>query len=911
MAEWGVVSYPCLMSPLESLGPYRDKRSFERTPEPAGGAVSSDDAAAESVAERVTGTRREAGAPREGGARAVPGAVGPVRPFVVQKHSARNLHYDFRLELDGVLKSWAVPKGPSYDPSDKRFAAHVEDHPVEYADFEGVIPPGNYGAGAVVVWDRGTWVALEDPAEGMEKGKLLFELRGAKLVGRWTLVRMKTDKDWLLIKERDSRAHSPGTDFDERSVYSGLTVEEMGAGVDRAAPVAEALDDLDAPRRSVRARDVKVMLADSRDSPFSRDGWVFELKYDGYRVVAARQGGEALLLSRNGNELTDTFPELATVLHALPYDDIVLDGEVVVHDERGLPSFQRLQRRGQLRRALDIRRMALRLPATLYAFDLLAFQGYDVRPLPLLERKRLLHDVLPAPGPLRYSEHIPERGEALFAQVERMGLEGIVAKKADARYRGGRSRDWVKVRADRADDFVVVGYTRPGGSRAGFGALHLAAHDDGELVFTGSVGTGFSEKQIRQAKKRLDTHRRDGPAARGAPDGKEHTWVEPEMVVEVRYLEVTDDGLLRQPVFLRFRDDKRPDECRVPERRHAGEAEATEDGGVAGVAVNAAPARSKPNSNANSISKPRRPPEKAVRLTNLDKVFWPEEGYTKGDLIHYYATVADWMLPYLRNRPLVQTRYPDGIEGKSFFQKDAPEWAPDWVRTETLYSEGADRDLRYFVCDDMESLLYVANGASIPIHIWSSRIGSLERPDWCILDLDPKDAPFAFVVDAARLLKEVCDDSGLPCFIKTSGSSGLHVLLPTGRQLTHEQTRQLAELLARIVTAELPERTTIARVLSKRKGRVYIDYLQNGSGKLLAAPFSVRPVPGATVSTPLRWHEVTPGLDIHRFTIRSVPRRMAQLKEDPLRGVLELEPDIMSALGRLKGAYSGRGPGGA
>ncbi|HKJ92321.1 MAG TPA: DNA ligase D, partial [Longimicrobiales bacterium] len=688
----------------------------------------------------------------------------------------------------------------------------------------------------------------------------------------------------------DARAHSPGTDFDERSIYSGRTVEELGAGVDRAVPIVASMDELGAPRRSVRARGVKVMLAETRDAPFTRAGWVFELKYDGYRVVAARQGGEPLLLSRNGNDLTGTFPELATVLAALPYDDVVLDGEVVVHDERGLPNFQRLQRRGQLHRALDIRRMATQLPATLYVFDLLAFEGYDVRPLALLDRKRLLRDVLPAPGPLRYSEHIPEQGAALYAQVERMGLEGVVAKKADARYRGGRSHDWMKVRVERTDDFVVVGYTRPKGARTGFGALHLAAYrgdggaGGGELRYAGSVGTGFSDWQIRQAAGKLEALRRDAPAAAGAPEGKEHTWVDAQMVVEVRYLEVTDDGLLRQPVFLRFRDDKPPEDCRLPEPWPTAPEPPSDSTSTS---------TSTSNSNSNSNS---------VRLTNLDKVFWPAEGYTKGDLVHYYATIAEWMLPYLRGRPLVQTRYPDGITGKSFFQKDAPEWAPDWVRTETLYSEGAERDLRYFVCDDVESLLYVANGASIPIHVWSSRVGSLERPDWCILDLDPKTAPFEHVVDVARLLKEICDDAGLPCFIKTSGSSGLHVLVPTGRRLTHEQARQLAELLARIVVAELPDRATIARVVAKRQDRVYVDYLQNGRGKLLAAPFSVRPVPGATVSTPLRWREVTHGLDIHRFTLKSVPRRMAQMKEDPLRGVLELEPDIVSALGRLGGA---------
>ncbi len=831
------------MKPTQSdaLRAYREKRSLDRTPEPGGG---------------------------------VSPASGSL--FVVHKHAATRTHYDLRLELEGVLKSWAVPKGPSRDPAEKRLAVHVEDHPIEYGDFEGVIPEGNYGAGAVIVWDRGQWVPIEDPIEGLRKGKLLFELKGYKLRGRWTLVKIKkSEKDWLLIKERDGWVKAGEDDFAQESVLSGLTVEELEEGRSRADEVREALEELGAKRRVVRARDVEAMLAETREKPFTRQGWIYELKYDGYRMIAAKEDGAGVLITRNGNDATATFPEIARALAALPYARIVLDGEIVVADETGRPSFQRLQRRGRLTRALEVRRAAVELPATLYAFDLLGFEDHDLRSLPLTERKELLQRVLPRTGALRYADHIEERGEAFFEQVERMGLEGMVAKKADSRYTGGRSANWIKVRTERTDDFVVVGYTAPQGTRTGFGALHLGAYDDGRLVYTGRVGTGFTAKQIRETHAQLEALRRAGPPAEGAPSGREHTWVEPELVVEVRYKEWTDDGLLRQPVFVRFRDDKPPTDCEKP-------------GGP--------PAEHEPA----QITDPaivRRP---KAELTNLDKVFWPEEGYTKGDLIEYYRAIAPWLLPYLKDRPLVMTRFPDGIEGKSFFQKDAPKYAHDFVRTVRVWSEDSQRELNYFVAEDVDALLYIINLGTIPLHVWGSRVEALERPDWCILDLDPKGAPFRDVVKVALALHELCDEIGLQHFVKTSGSSGLHVLVPVARLFTHEQTRMLGQLLARIIAAELPDIATITRQVRKREGKVYIDYVQNGHGRLLVAPFSVRPLPGAPVSTPLQWHEVNEDLDIRDYTIKNLPQRMELLGSDPLAPVLTTMPDLVRALQRLQ-----------
>ena len=835
------------------LAEYRAKRDPSRTPEPFGGRVLS------------------------GG-----------HAFVVQKHAARQLHWDLRLELDGALLSWAVPKGPSPSQADKRLAVRTEDHPLEYAEFEGVIPPGEYGAGAMIVWDRGSWIPKEDPHEGLEKGKLLFELRGHKLQGLWTLVKTKQDeRSWLLIKERDAYEDPERSteDYPDDSIYSGLTVEAFPKLDALARELVAELEARSVRRRRVSVREVKPMLATADDTPFSREGWLFELKYDGYRMLAGRSGGEAELRSRAGSDLGPAFPDIARAVRGLPYEGLVLDGEVVVHGVDGKPSFSLLQKRGRITNPIDALRAAAALPATLWAFDLLAVEGFDLRALPLIERKELLFRLLPTVGPIRFSEHVDGEGRALFEAVEGMRLEGMVGKDGASPYRGGRSRSWIKVRTELTDDFVVVGWTEPEGSRSGFGALHLARWEDGALRYRGSVGSGFREDDLSGLAEALERSEVDeAPCTVGpVPRGAKHHWASPDLVVEVRFKERTEQGLLRHPVFVRTRDDKEPEECRddadpeFPEpavdRSSPGEAE-----GAA------------------------RSPSGEVRrnaFSNLDKVFWPEEGYTKGDLIEYHRRVAPWMLPYLRDRPLVMTRYPDGILGKSFFQKDAPPHAPDWVRTVTVWSEGSERELAYFVADDLDSLLYVVNLGTIPIHVWSSRVPDLSRPDWCLLDLDPKDAPFQDVVAVALAVRELCDEIGLPAFPKTSGSSGIHVMIPLGGRLDHEQSRTLAELLGRVVVGRRPDVATLTRAPRLRQGKVYIDFVQNGQGRLMAAPFTVRPLPGATVSTPLDWDEVGPDLSIARHTIRSVPERMERLGRDPLRAVLELTPDLLGALSRL------------
>lgn len=848
--------------PDDSLSSYRAKRSPDKTPEPFGGS-------------------------------ATPGG----NLFVVHKHAASHLHFDLRLEMDGVLKSWAVPKGPSYDQADKRLAMLVEDHPLEYADFEGVIPKGNYGAGGMIVWDRGEWVPLEDWREGLVKGKLLFELKGYKLHGKWTLVKIRkagAEKEWLLIKERDSFMKSPGDVFPEESVLSGLTVEEVKAGADPAAALEAAIVSAGAARAKVDPRRIEVMHADTADDPFTKDGWIFELKLDGYRLIAAKTGGEALLLTRNGNDYTAVFPEIARAIKALPVNECILDGEVVVNDEKGLPSFARLQKRGRLTSPLEIGHAAVAHPAMFYAFDLLALGDLDLRGLPTIERKRFLSEVVPKLGPLRPLDHIEREGELFMNSVKQMGLEGIIAKKADAKYTKGRSNCWLKIKAEKTGDFVIVGFTAPQKSRTHFGALQLADYVNGELVYAGRVGTGFDSALLKEIKGMLDGIIREtvpcsGPctAPGEEPLSSEHiletettTWVDPVYVCEVRYREITPDGLLRHSAFLRLRNDKRPHEC---ERQ-----------GWQAALETPSPSRVSASS---GISSAASQAERKVSFTNLSKIFWPVERYTKADLLDYYRAISPWLLPYLKNRPVVLTRFPDGIDGKSFYQKDAPDFVPSWIRTIPIWSEDTQRDIRYFVCDDVESIEYVINMGSIPLHIWNSRIGTLEQPDWCVIDLDPKEAPFSDVIKCALALKKICDSIGMPSYVKTTGKTGLHILLPLGKQFTYEQCRMLGEVVARLIINEVGNGiATITRHVTKRGDKVYLDYLQNRHGQLIVSPFSVRPLPGASVSMPLEWDEVTMSLDPRDYTIKTAVERMTRMGHDPVLPVLTDVPDLATIL---------------
>jgi bifunctional non-homologous end joining protein LigD len=834
-----------------NLDLYRKKRDPERTPEPFG-----------------------------------QGRAASGRRFVIQKHGARRLHYDLRLEMDGVLKSWAVPKGPSVRAEEKRLAVHVEDHPVDYADFEGVIPPDNYGAGAVIVWDRGHYrlIKPQDAVEQLERGKLEIEFFGYKMRGLWTLARMsKSEKDWLLLKKADAFAGE--TELTERypqSVLSGLTLEEMTNVAGKISALRERLQKFNTPPQKFSARSQPLMLATLQERPFSAPDWIFEIKYDGVRVLAERDGEAVALYGRNGTLITNRYPELSGALKRLPVDRFVIDGEIAALDERGQPSFQRLQARMHLTRARDIERALLVAPVEGYFFDCLALQGRDLRSLPLLERKECLRLFLPFLGQARYSDHVAAAGEAFFHAASERRLEGIIAKRADSRYVGGRSRDWIKIKCQRRQEFVIGGYTDPQGERSYFGALHLGLYDGGKLVYVSKVGTGFDAQTLKMVWERMQSlTRAQSPFERRSPTGRGHHWIEPELVCEVRFSDWTDDGGIRHPAFVGLRADKKPEECRRDEPPP----------------VNiAAPAPVSP-------AQPVR--EKEVKFTNLKKIFWPDEGYTKSDLIEYYRTIAPLLLPYLKDRPVVLTRYPDGIAGKSFFQKDAPEFVPSWVRREMIYSKDTDRDIGYIVVNDLETLLYIINMGTIPLHLWSSRTSSLERPDWLVLDLDPKGAPFAHVVEVARALHGILAKLRLACFIKTSGASGLHILLPLGARYTHEQAKNFARLLAILGTEAVPDISTIARPIAARGGKVYIDFGQNGYGVTIAAPFSARPVPGAAVSCPLRWQEVNERLHPSQFTIKTAPARFRKIK-DPLASLLRDPIDLASALKRVEKMLAAR-----
>jgi bifunctional non-homologous end joining protein LigD len=830
-----------------SLDTYRRKRNPSRTPEPFG---------------------NESNPAR---------AAGEMHQFVVQQHAARRMHWDFRLEIDGVLSSWAVPRGPSIDPKEKRLAVQTEDHPLEYADFEGLIPAGNYGAGPVIIWDQGMYRSVDGvaPAEGLRRGKLDFELQGHKLRGRWALVRTKggSGRDWLLIKKADGTSASAAEPVaaQPQSVLSGLTVEELARGVSLTQKLAEQAKGHEAVRRAVEVGKLTPMLAHTAERAFSRTGWIFELKHDGIRVLGAREpGGSVRLRTRNQREVGASFPEIARSLSRLPCDALVLDGEIVTLDERGASSFERLQRRMGQTDSVAVARATVELPAILYCFDLLAVAGFDLRSLPLLARKDLLRQLVPRTGVLRYSDHIEEAGEAFFKLANEQGLEGIVAKRADSPYAAGRrSRDWLKIKALRSADLAIVGLVPGKGSRKDLGSLMLAWRDGDGFRYAGNVGSGLDEGTIAKLRSDLLAARRESPAfgevLEKPPRGS--VFVEPEMVAEVRYTEVTEAGLLRQPVFVRLREDKRSEHCdHRPERRPAAEPITP---------VPTAPSRPK------------------LQLSNLGKVFWPADGYTKGDLLAYYERIWPCLQPYLRDRPVVLTRYPDGIEGKNFFQKNAPDFIPDWVLTHRI------EDTDYFVCNDLDTLLYVINSGCIPLHVWSARRSSVERPDWAIIDLDPKGAPFAHVAALAKELHRLLEPLGVTHFLKTSGQDGLHVLVPLGATLTHDEAKTLAEVLARLLTAERPDIATVARPLGDRGGKVYVDFLQNGFGKTIAGPFSVRPRPGAPVSTPLEWRELTRRLDPSRFTIETVPKRFEK-RADPMREVLTARVDVKALLGSLE-----------
>jgi bifunctional non-homologous end joining protein LigD len=823
---------------MNAMRQYREKRDPERTNEP------------------FSAERRSSGATQRG-------------RFVVHLHAATRRHYDLRLEVGGALKSFAVPRGPSLDPADKRLAVNTEDHPIEYLEFEQVIPEGNYGAGAMIVWDAGRVGYLEGTAEeGVARGKIDFQLFGHKLRGRFGLIHTDGNQ-WLLVKKQDGYATGADVIANEpASVLSGLTVEQLAA-IDRVVAELEAeAAALGARKGAVAAKDTLPMLCASEGATLEDATRLYELKLDGVRIVAERDGDRVDMRYRRQRPAAPAYPEIARALRALPVRRVVLDGEMVAFGDDGRPSFQRLAQRIHRAAPHDVARAAAEVPVSFLAFDLLALGPYDLRGLPLEARKRLLLRLLPGKGRIRALDHLDGDGRALWQFCVDNGLEGVVAKRRDAPYVEGPKRgiEWVKIKRQRDAEFVVTGWEESDKGR-GLRSLCIASYVDGELVERGKVGSGLSDAIIAELRKRLD-------AIEERRDGKIHH-VAPDVVVSVEFRGFSDGGQLWQPVFRGLREDVAPEACTAAPVEERVDAE---------------------------LDAPEAPPAASgrVALTNQDKVFWPDEGYTKGDLCRYYAAVSGALLPLLRDRPVVLVRYPDGIAGKNFYQWRVPRGTPEWLRSLELRDEDDPKGTkRSFLLDDVDALVHVANLGCIPLHVLAARAGSLEVCDFITIDFDLGGQPFGVAVKLALSLREVLDDVGMRGFAKTSGQSGMHVLVPVGPGIGFDAAKLLVELLGRIIEGRNPDVATMERRVEKRGGKALIDTGQTGRGRTIVAPYSVRAVPRATVSTPLHWDEVSAALDPGQFTMFTVPARLADLG-DPMADLLEVKPDVPRAIAALE-----------
>jgi bifunctional non-homologous end joining protein LigD len=741
--------------------------------------------------------------------------------FVVQRHDARRLHYDFRLEKGGALASWAVPKGVPLEPGARSLAVHVEDHPLEYATFHGEIPKGQYGAGTVEIWDNGTYDLLEEK----RNGQLTFELHGKRLHGRWTLVPAHLDgkeENWLLIKGHDDDAHE---------AVQG-TYRPMLASLDTRVPSGEA--------------------------------WTFEVKFDGYRAIAYIRGGECRLVSRNDNDLTARFADVAKALvKAVRSPHAVVDGEITRIDPAGRTSFSELQQGTG--------------PLVYFAFDLLELDGEPLLELPLRDRKARLRKLLDARvKSVSFSEGF-EDGDALFDVAREQKLEGVIAKRVDSTYKPGRrTRDWLKIKTENVDEFVVVGYTRGAGRRANtFGSLVLAVNEGNELRYVGNVGTGFDDAEIRKLLRLLRPLHRDASSFTVVPKMPrvrkgDVQWVAPELVAQVRYGEWTHDGHLRHPAYQGIREDKAAGEVTAPQ----------------------------------PIEDVIRAGGRELRLSNLDKPFWPAEGITKGDLLRYYRAVAPVLLPHLKDRPFTMRRYPDGAYGEAFFQKDAPKHMPEWIPTFHALVSARDRArtkkwIDFPLVNDELALLWMVNMGCIDMNAWYSRVDKPERPDFVLFDLDPTpEVPWSQTIEVALILKGLLDTLELASFPKTSGGKGFHVLVPIDRRSTYDDTREFAEIVAGAIARSHPKLATTEWSKARRRG-VLIDANQNGEGKTIASAYSVRPKPNAPVSTPLRWDEVNDKLNPSIYTMPVVLERV-RMHGDLYQGVLTTRQALGKALARVR-----------
>lgn len=886
------------------------------------------------------------------------------RHFAIQKHDARRLHYDFRLETeDGVLKSWAVPKGISLNPKIKRLAVLTEDHPFDYLLFEGTIQEGNYGAGTVLVWDTGFYTlenANEKFSHQFDKGKITFSLHGNKVNGKFSLIRTGRQNQWLLIKYNDqfaseadltssmpdsvlsqtkenafTKKNNSSTEFSNSRANSNsnLVNSQVKSGEihqpDSIMIELQHLPAVDFPTK------IKPMLATAVNKPFNDNKWDFEIKWDGVRAILFYRKSRNILeiRSRTSKSIIHRYPEIIDAIKTSPIirckDSVVLDGEIVVLDKQGHPDFQSHQRRMNVENSLDIQHLSNEIPATFYIFDILHIDGKSLETLEFWKRREVLSRALDlnlnqnVEQVIRISEYFEGNGIGLFENIRALNLEGILAKDKQSKYlQGARTTDWLKIKNIQTQDCVVIGYTPGEGNRKGyFGSLLLAVCDRGEYVFVGHSGSGFDFQQIVAIFNKLQkVITSESPVSYIPYTNRDPVWVRPHLVVEVKFDGWTKDKIMRAPIFLRVIDDKKPQECTLEKPKHLEELpnvtrQNSDEPSLAS-------SISSSSSTLSPITSPSSPSWETAQLpdsgrmkysfSNLNKVFWPKNRYhreiTKGDLIEYYDRVSDYLLPFLKDRPLSLSRYPDGINGKHFYQKNWDKDKPEFVDSVKLYSDSAKRFTNYLICNNKEALLWLANLGCIEIHPWYSRVVDYEaclkdstaldeencglnRPDFVVFDLDPyiysgletskeqepEYSPAAFMktVEVAQLLKsEIFDILKIKSYIKTSGKTGIHIFVPISSTYTYHQARSFAEIIGRILVSKRPDMISMDWDTSKRRGKIFFDHNQNAKGKTLASVFSVRPVEGATISMPLEW-EVIDRISPTDFTILNISEKIA------------------------------------
>ncbi|RKR85205.1 bifunctional non-homologous end joining protein LigD [Mucilaginibacter gracilis] len=872
--------------------------------------------------------------------------------FVIQKHHASHLHYDFRLEMEGVLKSWAIPKGPSTDPKTKRLAMMVEDHPFDYRSFEGIIPQGEYGGGTVIVWDEGTYEPIEeiDGKKAQEKhllkqlksGSLKIKLHGKKLEGEYALVKTHGmgENGWLLIKHNDKFASTDDITKKDKSVISGKTIETMEQSGDKVwqhgheeeieepkkagkkkAP-AKAISDskpkdktevvditalLKKGKKGAIPKGVKPMLATLVDEPFDDPDWLYEVKWDGYRALAFVNKGEVELVSRNNKDFNQKFYPIYKALQNWDIN-LVADGEILVLNDKGISNFGDLQNwRSEADGEL-----------VYYIFDLLWYDGKNLMELPLIERQAILKQVLPTNNDnIRVSKVFNASGKQFFAAAERMGLEGIIAKKAGSTYSPGiRSNEWLKIKVHKRQEVVIAGYTKNEDTAKQFSSLLLGVYDDGLLQYVGKVGTGFSDKvqkeMMAQFKPLITAESPfktipdvNKPSRfRPNPPKAKATWLQPQLVCEVAFSEVTSDGVFRHPSFRGMRIDKKATDV---VRENASDTK-----------IIIEEVKGEPDMHSEAIEPPKGKERKTLlnpkdetqvrticghdlKFTHLSKIYWPEDKVTKRDMFNYYCQVAEYILPYLKDRPMSLNRFPGGIHGPSFYQKDVKGKSPDWVKT-FPYTTSDDEHKEYLVGADEASLLWMASLGCIEMNPWFSRIQSPDNPDYCVIDLDPDKHTFNQVIAAALEVKKVLDAIDVPCYCKTSGSTGMHIYIPLNAKYTYHQSQMFARIIVNIVHQQIPDYTSLERMVAARHGKMYLDFLQNRPGATIAGPYSLRPKVGATVSMPLHWEELKPGLTMRHFTIFNAIDRL-KAEGDLFKGVLDEGIDLEKTITKAKSIF--------